>query len=156
MNESQRLAKQFDRALEGGAWYGPSWREVLDGVTRAQALHRPIPEAHSIAEVVLHAATWQDVVRQRLAGGSPQVPDDQDWQVVKLPDDAAWTAVVNRLFETGKALRDQVESFAPERLQELRSGVDDSWYGLIVGEMQHVLYHAGQIGLLKKSLPKTG
>ena len=31
---------------------------------------------------------------------------------------------MNRLFETGQALRDQVASFAPERLQELRSGVD--------------------------------
>ena len=37
MNECQRLAAQFERALEGGAWYGPSWKEALEGVTRVQA-----------------------------------------------------------------------------------------------------------------------
>lgn len=155
MNECQRLASQFDRALDGGAWYGPSWREALEGVTRAQALHRPIPEAHTIAEVVLHATTWHDVVRRRLHGESPQVSDDQDWQVIALADDAAWTAVMTRLFDTGQALREEVAKFAPDRLQEQRPGVDDTWYGLIVGEMQHVLYHAGQVGLLRKSVPSA-
>ena len=29
MDESQRLAKEYERALGGGAWHGPSWREVL-------------------------------------------------------------------------------------------------------------------------------
>ena len=154
MNECQRLAAQFERALEGGAWYGPSWKEALEGVTRVQALHRPIPEAHTIAEVVLHAITWHDVVRRRIAGETPpQVPDDQDWPQAALPDEAAWTRTVARLFDTGRALREEVARFSPDRLQDLRSGVDDTWYGLIVGEMQHVLYHAGQVGLLKKSVP---
>jgi len=153
MNECQRLAAQFDRALDGGAWYGPSWKEALAGVTRAQALHRPIPEAHTIAEVVLHATTWHDVVRHRIAGEAPpQVPDDQDWPKAALPDDAAWAKVVTRLFDTGRALREEVAKFSPERLQDLRPGVDDTWYALLVGEMQHVLYHAGQVGLLRKSV----
>lgn len=152
MNECQRLAAQYERALEGGAWYGPPWKEALAGVTRTQALHRPIPEAHTIAEVVLHATTWHDVVRRRLAGGEvPEVSDEQDWPRAALPDEAAWTNAVARLFETGRALREEIAGFAPERLHDLRPGVDDTWYALILGEMQHVLYHAGQVGLLRKA-----
>jgi hypothetical protein len=41
---------------------------------------------------------------------------------------------------------------SPERLQETRPGLKDTWFELITGELQHVLYHAGQVGLLKKSL----
>lgn len=151
MNESQRLADQLTRALNGDAWHGPSWRETLDGVTREAALYRPIPEAHTIAETVLHATTWHDVVRRRLEGETPEVTDALDWPRPNFSDEAAWSAGVARLFETGKALTETVGRFPAEKLLEKRPGIDDTWYALIIGELQHVLYHGGQVALLKKA-----
>jgi hypothetical protein len=151
MNESQRLADQLTRALNGDAWHGPSWREVLEGITREAALYRPIPEAHTIADIVLHATTWHDVVRRRLEGESPEVSDAQDWPATAFADDAAWSAAVARLFETGGALAATVGRFPPEKLHQKRPGMDGVWYGLVIGELQHVLYHAGQVALLKKA-----
>jgi hypothetical protein len=151
MNECERLATELDKALHGGAWHGPSVREVLEGVNHVTALARPIPAAHSIAEIVLHATTWHDVVRRRLQGESPQVPDEQDWPKANLPDEAAWTAAVARLFETGVALRETVRAFPPDQIFEPRPRVGDTWYALVSGELQHVLYHAGQIALLRKA-----
>ncbi|OGF15186.1 MAG: hypothetical protein A2W00_06200 [Candidatus Eisenbacteria bacterium RBG_16_71_46] len=151
MTESERLAEELDKALNGGAWHGPSWREALEGVSRQAALGRPIPEAHSIAEIVLHATTWHDVVRRRLEGETPQVPDAEDWPPADLPEDDVWSAVLGRLFESGRALCETVRRFPAERLLEQRPRVDDTWFALISGELQHVLYHAGQIAVLKKS-----
>jgi hypothetical protein len=152
MNESERLAQQLERALNGNAWYGPSWREALDGVTREAALRRPIPEAHTIAEIVLHATTWQDVVRRRLAGETPSQPTDaEDWPSGQLGDDRAWEAATKRLFDTGRGLGEAMAKFPPERLVEPRPGVDGIWYDLLVGVLQHVLYHAGQVALLRKA-----
>ena len=151
MNESQRLGDQMNRALNGDAWHGPSWRETLDGVTREAALHRPIPEAHTIAEIVLHATTWHDVVRRRLGGEAPEVTDAQDWPTSNFKDEAAWSAAVARLFETGGALVATVKGFPAEKLQEKRPNVEDTWYALIIGQLQHMLYHDGQIGVLKKA-----
>src|SRR2546427_13156119 len=111
MNESQRLGDQMNRALNGDAWHGPSWRETLDGVTREAALHRPVPEAHTIAEIVLHATTWHDVVRRRLEGETPEVSDAQDWPPAALSDEAGWAAAVARLLETGGALAATVTGF---------------------------------------------
>src|SRR6266496_1690516 len=108
MNESERLADQLTRALNGNAWYGPSWREALEGITRDAALQRPIPEAHTIAEIVLHATTW------------PEVSDAQDWPAAVFPDEAAWRAAVARLFETGNALAATVARFPVEKLPENR------------------------------------
>src|SRR5881396_2873661 len=104
MNDSERLADQLKRALTGGAWHGPSWGETLEGITREVALHRPIPEAHTIAEIVLHATTWHDVVRRRLHGESPEISEAEDWPTAAFADEAAWSAAVARLFETGNAL----------------------------------------------------
>ncbi len=49
MNDCERLAQELDRALEGAAWHGPSWREALDGVDPQAAARRPIAGAHTIA-----------------------------------------------------------------------------------------------------------
>jgi DinB family protein len=149
MNESERLARQFERALFGEAWYGPSWREVLEGVSGGAANHRPIAGAHTILEVALHATTWHEAVRRRLQGESPQVSDAEDWP--GTPGEAAWSVTRDRLLETGRALCDAIRSFPAERIHELRPGLKETWYDLILGELQHVLYHAGQVGLLKKA-----
>lgn len=151
MNETQRLSEQLTRALNGDAWHGPSWKETLEGVTREAALHRPIPEGHTIAEVVLHETAWHEVVRRRLEGETPEVSDAQDWPAAAFADDAAWAAAVGRLFETGAALVAAVGRFPAEKLHEKRPSTDGTWYELIIGELQHVLYHAGQVGILKKA-----
>lgn len=151
MNESKRLADQMTRALNGNAWHGPSWKDALEGVSREAALHRAIPDAHTIGEILLHATTWHDVVRRRLGGESPQVSDSEDWPTAGFQDEAAWQSTVARLFETGNALAETVARFPAEKLHENRPGVDGTWFELIIGELQHVLYHAGQVGLLKKA-----
>ena len=151
MNDCERLADQIQRALNGNAWHGPSWREALEGVTREAAFLRPIPEAHTIAEIVMHATTWHDVVRRRLDGEAPDVPDAEDWPPGTIRDEAAWSAAVARLFETGSALAVTIREFPVERLHDRRPGVDGTWFDLIVGELQHVLYHGGQVGLLRKA-----
>ena len=92
MSESKRLADQFERALEGEAWHGPSWREVVQGVGAVDAVRKPVPDAHSIAEIVLHVTTWHEVAKRRLEGESPEVSPEQDWPVASFASDREWFA----------------------------------------------------------------
>ena len=62
MREVVRIGSQLKRAFEGGAWHGPSLRELLADVSAEQAAARPLPGAHSMWEIVLHIAAWQDFV----------------------------------------------------------------------------------------------
>ena len=151
MSESTRLANQLEKALEGEAWHGPSWREVLQGVTASDAQRRPVPDAHSIGEIVLHVTTWQEVAKKRLDGESPQVTPEQDWPNTTFASDREWFAATQRLFETGKTLAATIAAFPEARLQEKRPNVEGTWYDLAIGMLQHDLYHAGQVGLLKKA-----
>lgn len=157
MNESARLAEQITRALNGEAWHGPSWKDALEGIGPQAAARRPIAGAHTIAEVTLHATAWNDVVRRRLIGESPQVTEAEDWPPASaLEQESAWTAAVERFFESGRALADTVAKFPPEKLMERRPGVDGNWYELVIGQLQHLLYHAGQVGLLRKAEVHAG
>jgi len=151
MNESGRLADQLSKALNGDAWHGPSWRDVLEGLPREAALQRPIPDAHTIAEVLLHATSWNDIVRRRLQGESPKVSGAEDWPPASFADQESWFAALARFRESGRALVATVEGFPVESLNEKRPGTQGTWYDLIVGQLQHLLYHAGQVALLKKA-----
>jgi DinB superfamily len=156
MNESERIAAQYEKALRGDGWYGQSWRELLEGLSPESALARPVGPAHSIAEIAAHAATWHDVVRRRLEGETPQVADDQDWPPVTGLAPGDWEAATRRLLDTGGALVETIRRFPPERLHEPRPGLTDSWYDLMMGELEHVLYHLGQVGLLRKGVAAAG
>ncbi|HEX8360876.1 MAG TPA: DinB family protein, partial [Longimicrobium sp.] len=79
MDEVERIADQLARAHDGDPWYGAPTMVVLRGVTAAQASHRPIPQAHTIWELVLHITSWQREVLRRLRTGSCADPADGDW-----------------------------------------------------------------------------
>jgi hypothetical protein len=151
MNPCEHLAEQVRRVLDGDAWHGPSWREVLEGVSREEALAHPVPGAHSIAEVVRHTVAWHEIVRQRLLGQNPQVSEEDDWPDVAITTEADWALLQGRLRESGHALREVIAAFPPERLHEPRPGLSDTWYGLMIGELQHMLYHAGQVPILHRA-----
>lgn len=54
VNSTEFIADQLQRAYAGQAWHGPALSEVLKGVTAEMAGAKPIREAHSIRELVLH------------------------------------------------------------------------------------------------------
>ena len=79
MSETARIADQLRRAFYGGAWHGDSLFEILTGVTAAQAAARPIRNAHSIWELVLHISAWDAAVRRRMTGVAVQPSDAENF-----------------------------------------------------------------------------
>ena len=152
MGEAERIADQLRRAYEGEAWHGPALREVLAGVTAAQAARRPLRDAHTIWEIVLHIATWESVVRRRLEGEEiGELPPEQDWPPVRDTSEAAWKKALADLEKGNQRLRDVIASLPEARFAETVPVKGYSFYYMLHGVVQHDLYHAGQIALLKKA-----
>lgn len=153
MSESERIADQLQRALEGDAWHGPALKEVLAGVTPEQGARRPLPQAHSIWEIVQHIGVWDAVVRRRIEGETVgELPADQDWPPVRETGAAAWKKALEDLERGYRQLQQAIAAYPDERLPEKVTGKDYSFYVMLHGVVQHVLYHAGQIALLRKGL----
>jgi uncharacterized damage-inducible protein DinB len=152
MTEIERIEDQLRRAFEGGAWHGPALQEVLAGVTAERAAARPLANAHSIWEIVLHLTAWDAVVRRRLEGERVATPTEVDWPPPTDTSDAAWSKTLERLKTNHTELRRAISSLDDSRLDDMLPGVDHQWpvYVTIHGSIQHYLYHAGQIALLKK------
>jgi uncharacterized damage-inducible protein DinB len=150
VNSVEFLADQLRRAYEGEAWHGPSLREVLAGVTAEMASAKPIPDAHNIWELVMHTGAWINAVRRRLAGDPAELSPQEDWPPIDGGSEAAWQQTLAALDEEQKQLRAAISSL-PEA--GLKSGVAGAKYSvrfMLEGVIQHNLYHAGQIALLKK------
>ena len=155
VSETQRIADQLRRTMDGDAWHGPAVREVLKGVAAAQAAARPVPGGHSIWETVLHIAAWTNAVRRRLLGDPAKLPPEEDWPAVPAPTEQAWTAALEHLAQAQQALLDEVAKVSPQQLdQPIIQGMS-SIYVTLHGLAQHHAYHAGQIALLKKALSRA-
>jgi uncharacterized damage-inducible protein DinB len=152
MSESARIADQLRRAFDGGAWHGDSVLEILKGVTAAQAA-RPIKGAHSIWELVLHIAAWDGAVLRRLGGVAVELSDAENFPPVTDAGDAAWRAALDRVRLVHEELVAAVAALPDSRLYQMvpgKEGAHYTFYYMLHGVVQHELYHAGQIALLKK------
>ena len=154
MSECTRLADQIRRAFQGDAWHGDSVLEILSGVKAATAAARPVKSAHTIWELVLHIAAWDDAVRRRAEGSVVSLSTRQNFPPVTDTSEAAWRKAVAHLTQTHEQLVKVVETFPGSRLQEQVQGKSPEYYTffyMFAGIVQHELYHAGQIALLKKT-----
>jgi uncharacterized damage-inducible protein DinB len=152
MSETQRIQTLLQQAFEGNAWHGPALRRLLTGVSASNAAARPLANAHSIWEIVLHTATWEEVVRRRLRGETVvDLPPDQDWPSVRDTSEAAWHKAVQDLEQGNRALREMIVQIEDSGLTDDVPGKDHSVYTMLHGIIQHDLYHAGQIAVLKKA-----
>lgn len=157
MSETQRIRDQIERAFHGDAWYGSPTFAVLEGITPEQASARPIPQAHSIWEIVLHMTAWTREAARRLRTGVSGEPEDGDWREVSDTSERAWRAALEGLEASYREMLEELAAFPEERLDEvvgdardrpLGSGV--SFYVLLHGIVQHTLAHTAQISLLRK------
>ena len=154
MTEIERILDQLKRAYEGNAWHGPSVSEALAGVNAAQAHARPLANAHSIRELVHHIAVWENVGRRRLQGDRAQIEISslEDWPSADDRSEAAWVQAKAALDRGHEALREAIACVDESRLDEPILEGMSTVYVTLHGVIQHDLYHAGQIAMLKKAL----
>lgn len=159
----ERLKEQLERAYSGDAWHGPSVREALADVAAPTASARPIAGAHTIWEIVLHLTSWKYEVCRRLEGMPPQTPVEGDWPAMTGTDEMHWSAAREGLMTAHRRLIAATRLVAEERLadmvgahrdQPLGSGV--TFLEMLLGSIQHDVYHAGQIVMLRKAIEGGG
>ncbi len=153
--DGELVAQQIRLAHDGEAWHGSSLAEILADVTPVQAASRPIPNAHSIWELVLHLTGWTREVTRRLEGAQAGVPAEGDWPPVGVVSPSNWDAARRALAEAHQELAQAVSRASGERLAARVSGKGDAaetYEEMLHGLTQHDAYHGGQISLLKKAM----
>jgi uncharacterized damage-inducible protein DinB len=155
MSETARIADQLRRAFEGNAWHGPSVLSLINDLDVRAAMRRPVESGHTIWEIVAHIEVWDKAVRRRMAGKVVQPTPNEDFPPIEDTSETAWKQMVHNLVQSHHELVTAVAAFPDERLSEKVPGKHTegdyyNFYYMLHGIVQHELYHAGQISLLKK------
>jgi uncharacterized damage-inducible protein DinB len=151
-SEAVRLADQLRRAFEGDAWHGPALLELLADIDAATAAAHSLPDVHSIWELVLHIAAWDDAVNRRIVlKKALQLNDAENFPPVEDKGPAAWKNAVAQVKKAHAELLKTVKGLPDERLRERVPGKKYDIGFMLEGVAQHELYHAGQIAILKKT-----
>jgi hypothetical protein len=152
MSEIECIVDLLQSGYNGSPWHGPSLVQNLTDLTAAQATAKPIPNAHCIWEIVQHVTAWVNETINVLDGEQyATLGGEQDWPPISATDDAGWQAALEILDSSMVALIAAVGEVQDDALWPNLPGMEFNMYWLLMGVVQHSAYHAGQIGLIRKS-----
>jgi uncharacterized damage-inducible protein DinB len=147
----QQLIERYDQTLSGDAWYGyPVWT-ILQGLDAHCAAAQLIPGTHTIWQLVMHMEFWERVAVGRFSG--PVTPEEEDagnFPPTPAPDEAEWQKTLERFRTSNREFRQTISQFDSSILDRNPIGRQRTFRYELVGVIEHHIYHAGQIALLKK------
>lgn len=151
MSKKDEIIEELKAVYDGVPWHADNMVEILDGVSARQARTRPIPRAHSIWEIVSHITGWNDVWAERLDGRNVLEPPAGDFPA-SGEDEAAWTAALKELKRSHHNLIAKISEVRDEDVPRefMNKGYPLGFF--LEGAVRHMVYHSGQIALLKKGV----
>jgi len=156
MTEAKRMAELYRSVYEGDnngeAWHGRALKPLLRGVTAEQASGFPRAGEHSIVQLVLHIAYWEEIVLRRFQGEVVDAPlnTPDDWPANRRLSHAEWQATLTRLDKAHAAMHEAMAGASDEKLKQMVPKRDHDNYTLLHGIIHHCVYHSGQIASVKK------
>ncbi len=150
----ETLLFALDRCFDKRAWHGPHLKAAIRGVDAAQAVWRPQPGRHNIAEQVLHAAYWKYVVRRKLRAdkrGSFPLKGSNWYPVRGNLTENQWADMKRLLDEEHRQLRAAIVAAGARRRPPTTAERRQ-----ISGIAAHDVYHAGQIRLIRSMYANRG
>jgi uncharacterized damage-inducible protein DinB len=152
MSETERLLRQYDMVLHGDAWHGDAIWKILDDISAECAAYRPLSNTHTIWEIMMHMTFWEEVGARRLAGERAGLDENETLNFPRMPaiTEANWRQTLKRFRASNEEFGTALSNLDAACLDELTAAGKRTFYDEAHGVIQHNVYHAGQIALLKK------
>ena len=151
-SDLEALRADLHQVYDGDPWHGSSITVALEGIDADIASRRSVPGAHTIWEIVRHVTTWAEIARERLRGESLGDPStERDWPPVTATGLDDWRVAIEQMAFAHRMLAADVREMTDEALDAKVKDLDYPVGILLDGVVEHGVYHAGQIVLLKKA-----
>ena len=147
------IVRQLREIQEGSLWFDQNFIDKIDGLSDAEALSRPIPQVHSVAEHVSHMLEWRKECMLRFKGLQTDLMNSSnDWLNNDQLKKIGWTELKNTFYNSQYQLIDLMKVQDDTYLETKFLDTDYNFHYLIEGIIHHDLYHMGQIGVTIKLL----
>jgi len=149
MNQTKQLADSYRAVTLKDAWYGPSLADLLAQISPELASTPPLPGAHSISELLQHLLLWNERVRNTSESHPlERWQPEQEWAEPPVP----WDQLVARWNKSRDMLEEKVRNFPIADLTKQVPGRTYAYEKLLEGIVQHTIWHAGQIAVVRSML----
>jgi uncharacterized damage-inducible protein DinB len=147
------IIRQLQEIQDGSLWFDQCFKDKIDNLSDAEALVRPIPQVHSVAEHISHILEWRKECLLRFKGMKTDLMNSpEDWKGNIELSKIGWTNLKNLFFDSTITLINALENQDDAYLETKFQDTDYNFHYLIEGIIQHDLYHLGQIGITIKLL----
>lgn len=146
---------EFEAVFNGEPWYGRPMMSIISDASAKDVFKKTNPAAHSTYEITHHLYAWRDLLVKRLNGDTKTTittNSKEDWS--PLPEEqtaSSWQALVKKLEQNQKELVKALHKCDNDALDNNFAGTSFSLRTFLEGQLQHDIYHTGQIALSIKN-----
>lgn len=149
----KNIIRQLNEIQDGSLWFDQCFKEKINSLSDTEALTRPLPQIHSVAEHVSHILEWRKECMRRYKGQRTDLMNSQeDWKDNTALSKIGWTNLKNLFYESTVTLINAMENKDDIYLETRFLDTEYNFHYLIEGIIQHDIYHLGQIGVTIKLL----
>lgn len=154
------LSEQLEIVNYKPLWIGANVIGKIEGITDKTAFIRPMPEIHSVAEIIGHLTALNISIanKVRTKYNIQQSYQPNDWRAISelktIGWQQLWEGYEKSVLSLSVLIRDKDDSFLQETYMEDDHRQLYSFQYALEGIIHHTLYHLGQIGITIKLLIK--
>ena len=150
MKETQRIASLFEELYDGTPWIDVSIAVTLKKITAEEAAAKVLPNRNSIWEITNHLINWREHALARLQGKKVKHPETNYFSPATNTSAAEWKLTQKIFKNSQRKWILFLKKFKSADLGKKYPYGKQTYYRLILGIIQHDVYHLGQIVLLSK------
>ena len=146
---------EFETVFNGEPFYGKPMMGIIKEADPQKVFIKSSPESHSAYEITQHLFAWRDLLVKRLNGNfkaSIEMNSEEDWSSLPVTQtEVVWNILVQKLEQNQKDLVAALSKYDDEALDKnfIQSAYSLRTY--LEGQIQHDIYHLGQIALALKN-----
>ena len=149
----RNIVQQFKDIQSQEIWLDENFEKKIEGISADQPFHRPLPQLHSVAELISHLLEWRKESIRKLTGGGAKlrVESPENWRTNEELRLIGWEKLKSEFYNSQTELTELIQDKTDDYLENKYDGEYTFKY-LIEGLIHHDLYHLGQIGITIKFL----
>lgn len=154
----QELINQLQEVQNQNLWMGQNYAKKLHNIDEDNAFIRPLPNLHSVAEILSHLTIWRKETLLKIKTGKGSITEDseENWLPNERLIKSGWNEIrkqyQNSLKEIIDFLDDKDDGFLKEKYYDTDFKDYYEYRFVLNGMLHHDIYHLGQLGIIIKFL----